>query len=83
MESREVLEEVTPCMGVWIETTKRALRDDLECVTPCMGVWIETPLNRAGEHSQRSHPVWVCGLKPAEKQVGLANVSHTLYGCVD
>ena len=35
-------DHVTPCMGVWIETSS-ALRASAErTVTPCMGVWIET-----------------------------------------
>ena len=33
---------VTPCMGVWIETSYRAQRCCTRQVTPCMGVWIET-----------------------------------------
>ena len=38
--------QVTPCMGVWIETTKVALRTLPLVVTPCMGVWIETRVRR-------------------------------------
>ena len=33
---------VTPCMGVWIETSLNNLEKYLRKVTPCMGVWIET-----------------------------------------
>ena len=36
---------VTPCMGVWIETDKRADPCFWHSVTPCMGVWIETVRN--------------------------------------
>ena len=35
---------VTPCVGVWIETKEKALRDYYKWVTPCVGVWIETSL---------------------------------------
>ena len=34
---------VTPCMGVWIETSVSVSLSSLHSVTPCMGVWIETP----------------------------------------
>ena len=34
--------EVTPCMGVWIETLLRSMQHCSRGVTPCMGVWIET-----------------------------------------
>ena len=33
---------VTPCVGVWIETAKLAELPDNAAVTPCVGVWIET-----------------------------------------
>ena len=54
---------VTPCMGVWIETAKLlSCRNQCE-VTPCMGVWIETRNAFDVGYSNKSHPVWVCGLK--------------------
>ena len=34
-------EEVTPCMGVWIEIEIPYPSQLSEYVTPCMGVWIE------------------------------------------
>ena len=34
---------VTPCVGVWIETLYTILQQHGDCVTPCVGVWIETP----------------------------------------
>ena len=30
-----------------------------------------------------SHPAWVCGLKLALRQYGIALLCHTLRGCVD
>ena len=33
---------VTPCVGVWIETTIRMGEKQTNGVTPCVGVWIET-----------------------------------------
>ena len=54
---------VTPCMGVWIETTLSGISGALSPVTPCMGVWIETCSNIYLLLPALSHPVWVCGLK--------------------
>ena len=56
---------VTPCMGVWIETDMLKSFVDGLGVTPCMGVWIETRIkHRQIADRYKSHPVWVCGLKP-------------------
>ena len=33
---------VTPCVGVWIETTPEEFQNSWDHVTPCVGVWIET-----------------------------------------
>ena len=35
-------DQVTPCMGVWIETLYPCVHLHPSYVTPCMGVWIET-----------------------------------------
>ena len=34
--------QVTPCVGVWIETYKADKTTGVMRVTPCVGVWIET-----------------------------------------
>ena len=39
---RVIFFEVTPCVGVWIETAMAARSMRLYRVTPCVGVWIET-----------------------------------------
>ena len=54
---------VTPCMGVWIETTDSMPTAATTEVTPCMGVWIETVIEESRVMKMVSHPVWVCGLK--------------------
>ena len=36
--------EVTPYVGVWIETARPCLHEPLHQVTPYVGVWIETML---------------------------------------
>ncbi len=35
---------VTPCVGVWIETSLLPMKAKIPFVTPCVGVWIETVL---------------------------------------
>ena len=35
-------EGVTPCVGVWIETSVADVACLAKIVTPCVGVWIET-----------------------------------------
>ena len=54
---------VTPCVGVWIETSRIRTYDLLITVTPCVGVWIETYLVQSSTVGTVSHPAWVCGLK--------------------
>ena len=71
-------------MGVWIETGKYQHSLAGLKVTPCMGVWIETLVICSPCSSEKSHPVWVCGLKLGEWHlVIIAHSCHTLYGCVD
>ena len=58
-----VLDLVTPCVGVWIETFVGLEFDRTGSVTPCVGVWIETPNAMISRGLNPSHPAWVCGLK--------------------
>ena len=39
--------DVTPCVGVWIETVLPMALPLLSEVTPCVGVWIETLRSRS------------------------------------
>ena len=55
--------EVTPFVGVWIETQERKEAASSGYVTPFVGVWIETLLMKWITQHPRSHPSWVCGLK--------------------
>ena len=54
---------VTPCVGVWIETLQGNYNKLPLSVTPCVGVWIETTTAVALRPFRWSHPAWVCGLK--------------------
>ena len=58
--------QVTPCVGVWIETHYTNNLSSILFVTPCVGVWIETIACNSSIFSYRSHPAWVCGLKLPE-----------------
>ena len=55
--------EVTPHVGVWIETLDNPFCDFVLHVTPHVGVWIETFLNCSFIGSFTSLPMWECGLK--------------------
>ena len=68
-------EEVTPCVGVWIETLKHSDCTICEKVTPCVGVWIETPKYTIDIINAKSHPAWVCGLKQ-----GVNDLAATIAG---
>ena len=41
-EKADRIKEVTPCVGVWIETVRMIWILWKTSVTPCVGVWIET-----------------------------------------
>ena len=77
------LSGVTPCVGVWIETTGFNALATSGNVTPCVGVWIETFLIMTYNILIESHPAWVCGLKHSIINIIIINISHTLRGCVD
>ena len=75
--------QVTPCVGVWIETKNTNVLKNVEYVTPCVGVWIETLAASPTVCFISSHPAWVCGLKQLFPTVFSGTKSHTLRGCVD
>ena len=51
-------------------------------VTPFVGVWIETAKVLKTRNSQKSHPSWVCGLKPSRLKNGKAAAwSHPSWVC--
>ena len=73
---------VTPCMGVWIETSGGFFVSIGECVTPCMGVWIET---LTGVSLTSCHQVTPCMGVWIETSVLLYNLvlraSHPVWVC--
>ena len=46
MKKLDELQEVTPFVGVWIETLEDKKNSFLAKVTPFVGVWIETVCTR-------------------------------------
>ena len=69
--SQILLQKVAPYVGVWIETSIRG-ENPIECVVaPYVGVWIETGMNGYSARTSKSHPMWVCGLKPSRYRVSL------------
>ena len=73
---------VTPCVGVWIETFIFSEQTEEREVTPCVGVWIETILRKKNCCPCLSHPAWVCGLKHfTVKDDSGSPVSHPAWVC--
>ena len=59
---------VAPRVGAWIETNIRHEKPKLLHVAPRVGAWIETISMRRNACHLQSHPVWVRGLKPADRR---------------
>ena len=76
--------QVTPRVGVWIETQGLCRAEFNAGVTPRVGVWIETQAVFVGVSAQSSLPAWECGLKRLLLDITIAlNVSHSPRGSVD
>ena len=76
--------QVTPFVGVWIETIYRYITGKRRKVTPFVGVWIETLFQSSGYLLPGVTPfvgVWIETLKNLQLQN--ERHSHTLRGCVD
>ena len=52
--------QVTPCVGVWIETLILMTLDQPPIVTPCVGVWIETYFVTLTYDNAHSHTLRGC-----------------------
>ena len=73
---------VTPCVGVWIETSKDYSDQMAAQVTPCVGVWIETMLNAEQNAALTVTPcvgVWI--ETQWEKHLAYAYKSHPAWVC--
>ena len=79
----DIVPNVTPCVGVWIETLSCICSIIWTGVTPCVGVWIETcSRDHVCPAHRQSHPAWVCGLKPViRNRHANKNKSHPAWVC--
>ena len=75
--------QVTPCMGVWIETFESRGRGTIIVSHPVWVCGLKQQSNVRMNRNTMSHPVWVCGLKLYNWDATKIADSHTLYGCVD
>ena len=68
-------------MGAWIETVVSSLTLRLPCfVAPFVGAWIETFGFSSNFSLDKSHPLWVRGLKPFETyNLAAETESHPLW----
>ena len=67
--------------GLKHRSSREALRRQI--VAPYVGAWIETWAQSNLADSQKSHPMWVRGLKQFEFSHVNELLSRTLCGCVD
>ena len=80
----KVAHEVTPFVGVWIETRftqKFAFWAACHTLRGCVDWnhwWLRPRL-----WNRKSHPSWVCGLKQTLSEMAEFADCHTLRGCVD
>ena len=75
--------QVTPCMGVWIETQRVNSTKHIYMSHPVWVCGLKHLCQMDNQRRNKSHPVWVCGLKLLSYGFALERVGHTLYGCVD
>ena len=77
-----IFPNVTPCVGVWIETVMDKGTVITEKVTPCVGVWIETYSEHIA-NVQKGHTLRGCvDWNNDEVNTCIDNHSHTLRGCI-
>ena len=77
-------EEVTPFVGVWIETRRLNLHYQRPGVTPFVGVWIETSCAPACQSAYKVTPFVGVWIETLPKVFHCRTASgHTLRGCVD
>ena len=67
-------------MGAWIETPLHVWHYQYFWVAPYVGAWIETFDEVILSKSERSHPMWVRGLKPSARYIRIAFAeSHPMW----
>ena len=76
-------DEVTPCVGVWIETLILITLDQPPIVTPCVGVWIETIMHPRQTGQGIVTPCVGVWIETYSEHIANVQKGHTLRGCVD
>ena len=56
--------EVTPCVGVWIETIMGNILSRIQESHPAWVCGLKLHMGKFAYRANVSHPAWVCGLKP-------------------
>ena len=75
---------VAPHVGAWIETNFYSATFVIRCVAPHVGAWIEThPPDYSLIGCEKSHPMWVRGLKHRLRLIKWNVACRTPCGCVD
>ena len=74
---------VTPCVGVWIETSGLKGRSLSLTSHPAWVCGLKLLVQETSQGRHVSHPAWVCGLKPDCSASSPRMTCHTLRGCVD
>ena len=74
--------DVTPCMGVWIETPRRYEVRSLQQSHPVWVCGLKLMLDLLLPSDGMSHPVWVCGLKHRHCTAEHTSIkSHPVWVC--
>ena len=71
---------VTPCVGVWIETTSNQLHENNFPSHPAWVCGLKLDYKVQVKFAGMSHPAWVCGLKPKLKKD--YQWTHSVTPCV-
>ena len=56
-------ERVTPCVGVWIETSSAGITSTASSSHPAWVCGLKQETSNSLSREELSHPAWVCGLK--------------------
>ena len=78
-----IFPNVTPCVGVWIETVMDKGTVITEKVTPCVGVWIETIMHPRQTGQGIVTPCVGVWIETYSEHIANVQKGHTLRGCVD
>ena len=74
--------DVTPCVGVWIETITLYQHSEPELSHPAWVCGLKLKRYHSDMTLAESHPAWVCGLKLCCKRFSVIQIlSHPAWVC--